>query len=426
MTFVTNLVTDMRFYPKCCMLITISIALLYVSPSYAQILTGEDSLYAGLVSREQATILSGYGEAKYSLDTKRKNAEASLSRVVLFVGHKFNKKISLFTELELEDALVVGQSGDEAGIGKGGISMEQAFLKFNLNPTTYIVAGLFIPRIGFINENHLPTTFNGVDRPFLEELIIPSTWREVGVGMYGGVKNVAGLNYSFGLTNGLNSAGFSNGSGIRDGRQLGSAATGLGLGASGALLYYINDFRFQLSGYIGGSTAVEKRIADSLHLNSGAFGNPVMLGDFNVQYGNSGWNIRAIISGIQIPNASNINQAYANNTPKSMYGGYAEAGYDLLYSKHKDEKKLIVFGRYEYMDLGATLPGNGIKNDANTQQYIIGGLTYKPIRGVAIKADYVYRITGEPNPALIITPFPQVIPYYTHNGFLNLGVAYNF
>lgn len=417
----------MRFYPKVCrLIIIISIIFFCVSPIYSQVLTGEDSLYAGLLSKEQATVLSGYGEARYSLDTKRKNAETSLSRVVLFVGHKFNKKISLFTELELEDALVVGQSGDEAGIGKGGISMEQAFLKFNIDPTTYIVAGLFLPRIGFINENHLPTTFNGVDRPFVEELIIPSTWREVGVGLYGGIKSVAGLNYSFSLTNGLNASGFSNGSGIRGGRQLGSAATGLGLGVSGSLLYYINDFRFQLSGYMGGSTAVEKRVADSLHLNSGAFGNPVFLGDFNAQYSKGSWNIRAIISGIQIPNASNINQAYANNTPQSIYGGYGEVAYDLLYEKYKGEKSFAVFGRFEHMDLSASLPSNGIKNDANIQQYIIGGITYKPIRGVAVKADYAYRITGKPNPALIITPFPQVIPYYTHNGFLNIGIAYNF
>ena len=249
---------DMQFNHKFFLLLLVSSGLFYISRCNAQVLTGEDSLYAGLVSREQATILSGYGEARYSLDTKRKNAETSLSRVVLFVGHKFNKKISLFTELELEDALVIGQSGDEAGIGKGGISMEQAFLKINIDPTTYIVAGLFIPRIGFINENHLPTTFNGVDRPFLEELIIPSTWREVGVGLYGGIKSIAGLNYSFSLTNGLNASGFSNGSGIRGGRQLGSAATGLGLGVSGSLLYYINDFRFQLSGYVGAQQRLKR------------------------------------------------------------------------------------------------------------------------------------------------------------------------
>ncbi len=205
----------------------LGIICLAVINTSAQVLTSEDSLYAGLIAREQSTVISGYGEAQYSLDTKRKTSEATLKRIVLFIGHKFNNKISLFTEMELEDALVVGEAGDEGGTGKGGISLEQAFLKFNFNPSTYMVAGLFIPRIGFINENHLPTTFNGVDRPFLEELIIPSTWREIGVGFYGAVKNIPGLNYSIALTNGLNSEKFSNGSVIRNGRQLGSKASGM-------------------------------------------------------------------------------------------------------------------------------------------------------------------------------------------------------
>ncbi|MBS1576257.1 MAG: hypothetical protein JST09_13215 [Bacteroidetes bacterium] len=393
---------------------------------HAQILTQEDSLYAGLISREQSTVISGYGEAHYSLDTRRKTSEATLKRVVLFVGHKFNNKISLFTEMELEDALVVGELGDEGGAGKGGISMEQAFLKFNLNPTTYIVAGLFIPRMGFLNENHLPTTFNGVDRPFLEELVIPTTWREIGVGLYGTFKNVPGLNYSLALTNGLNSSAFENGSGIRNGRQLGSKASGLAMAASGSLLYYINNFRIQASAYIGGSTAVERRVADSLQLNSGAFGNPVILYEANAQYSNNGWNVRLIGTSISIKDAANINKAYANNTPNNLYGGYWEAGYNLFYKKYKDEKALILFGRYEYMDLSAKIPSSGVKNDANKQQYIIAGLTFKPIRGVAIKADYVQRITGTPNPALIVTPFPQQVPYFKSDGFVNLGVTYNF
>ena len=390
-------------------------------------LTQEDSLYAGLISKEQSTVISGYGEAHYSLDTKRKTSEATLKRVVLFVGHKFNNKISLFTEMEIENALVAGGvGGDEGSADKGNISMEQAFLKFNLNPTTYIVAGLFIPRLGIINENHLPTTFNGVDRPFVETLVIPTTWREIGVGLYGTFKNVPGLNYSFSLTNGLNSSAFVNGSGIRNGRQLGSEASGLALGVSGSLLYYINNFRLQASAYVGGSTAVEKRVADSLQLNSGAFGNPVALYEVDAQYSDNGWNMRVIGSRVSIQNAANINKAYANNTPESLYGGYVEAGYNLFYKKYKDAKALTVFGRYEYMDLSAKLPSSGVKNDANKQQYIVAGLTFKPIRGIAIKADYVQRITGTPNPALIITPFPQQVPYFKSDGFVNLGVAYNF
>lgn len=395
---------------------------IFIFHANAQVLTNEDSLSSGLVARDRATIISGYGEAQYSYDIQRSNAEATLKRVVLFVGHKFNYKISLFTELEVEDALVLGNESS-----KGELSMEQAFLKFNLkNPANYIVAGLFIPRLGFINENHLPSTFNGVDRPFVEQFVIPSTWREIGVGYFGTIQKIPGLNYSIALTNGLNSAGFQNGSGIRDGRQLGSKTQGTSLGLSGSVLYYINNFRLQASAYIGGTTALEKRVADSLLLNSGPFGNPAELFEMNAQYINKGWNIRALASYVGITDASAINRAYAHNIPNALYGAYAEVGYDLLYNKFNNEKELIAFGRFEYMNLSASLPSNGVQNDANNQKYIVAGFTFKPIKGVAIKADYVQRMTGELNKALIITPFPQQVPYFKNNGFINLGIAYNF
>jgi hypothetical protein len=399
---------------------------LYLTQASAQVLTQEDSLAAGLIYKQQATVISGYGEARYSLDTKRKSAEANLKRVVLFLGHKFNNKISLFTELEVEDALTSSTGGDEGVTGRGSISMEQAFLKFNLNQTTYIVAGLFIPRVGYINENHLPTTFNGVDRPFLEEQIIPSTWREVGVGLYGQIRNIPGLNYSLAVTNGLNSEGFNGTTGIRAGRQLGQANNGMNLGLSGSLLYYIDNFRIQASGYMGGSTAKEQRVADSLQLDAGPFGNPVTLGEVNVQYANNGITVRTIATIVHIKNAADINRAFANNSPETMQGAYAELGYDLFYKKHHGEKSFTVFGRYEFIDLEASIPSNGIPNKANRKQYFIGGITYKPIRGIAIKADYVQRVTGEFNQALIVTPFPQQVPYFKNSGFVNMGIAYNF
>ncbi len=393
---------------------------------YSQVLTPEDSLTVGLVSKNQATVLSGYGEAKYGIDTKRQSAEASLKRVVLFIGHKFNKNISFFSELEVENALITGSGSDEATNGKGSVAMEQAFLKLNLNPSTYIVAGLFIPRVGYLNENHLPTTFNGVDRPYLEEQIIPSTWREIGIGLYGQVKDIQGLNYSVSLTNGLRSANFSSGGGIAGGRQLGAADQGLNLGLNAALLYYLKDFRIQVSGYMGGSTAEEKRVADSLQLNSGPFGNPVTLGEANVVYAKNGISIRAIGTIVNIKNAKDINRAYANNTPETMYGGYGELGYDLFYNRYHNEKALIVFGRYEYVNLNGSIPDNGISNPANDKKYLVAGLTYKPIRGVAIKGDYTRVMTGDFNEALIVTPFPRQVFYYKNDAFINLGIAYNF
>ena len=39
--------------------------------------------------------------------------------------------------------------------------------------------------VGIINVYHEPPTFNGVDRPEVDTLVIPSTWREPGFGIFG-------------------------------------------------------------------------------------------------------------------------------------------------------------------------------------------------------------------------------------------------
>jgi hypothetical protein len=393
--------------------------------SQAQVLTPEDSLYAGLIAGNSQNVFSGYGEANFSHDFKLQNNEATLRRWVLFVGHKFNNKISLFTEMELENGLVAGK---EEGISGGGtIAMEQAFIKMNLNPRNYFVAGLFIPRIGIINENHLPTTFNGVERPMVEQLVLPSTWRGLGIGYYGNIKSLNGLNYSLSLTNGMNSEKFSSGSGIKEGRQQGSNTNGRAMSFNSSLLYYYKNFRIQYSNLTSGSTALEKRIADSLQLNSNIFSNPILINECNIQYRNEGLELKTLFCTINIPKANEINKAFANNTPEQLWGCYGEISYDIFYKKSNTSKRsLQVFSRVEYMNLNSKVPKNGIGNDALKKTYFISGLTYKPIRGVSLKMDYTHLTTGNQNEQLIITPFPQLLPYYTSRGFLNLGVAFNF
>lgn len=391
------------------------------APAAAQVLTPEDSLAAGLEHRDQKTYLSGYGELKVEYDLALRTGKANLTRNVLFVGHRFGPKLSFFSELELEDARV------EGGKAGGEIGMEQLFLKFDVNKDIYLVGGLFIPRIGIINENHLPNTFNGNDRPWVEQLVIPSTWREIGVGIYGRSARLPGLNWTVAVQNGLDAGGFVNGTGIAGGRQEGSDATASNLGISGALLYYTGGLRAQVSGYYGGSSGLSKREADSLQLSYGTFGTPVSLLEADAQWTNDAWSLRALAATVSLPEAGSINRAYANNTPERIYGAYAEAAFDLLtlFGKGAD-RDLDLFARYETMDLEAALPANGIPNGVNQRQYIVAGLTYKPVYGIAVKADLATRLSGEPNPALMPTPFPRALPYYTTNSFLNLGLAWSF
>lgn len=401
---------------------TLSIIFLFVAGTLlaqrTNPVTAEDSLNNG--TSKSSTTIGGYGNAFYQRNNNLGTSKLDLERFVIFTGHKFNDKISVFSELEVEDAKV---TGGESG---GEIAVEQAYLKFNLNANQYIVAGLFLPRIGILNENHLPNTFNGNERNYVETFILPSTWRELGVGLYGSLNNLP-LNYSVGLVNGVSSQMFNHGTGIRDGRFEGRNASGNNLAITASLQYYHNAFKAQLAGYYGGTTGVSKRKADSLGLNSGIFGVPVAIGEGDIQYSRGGFSLKALAAFVSIPDAAQINAAYANNTPKTEYGAYLELAYDLLYhSKKAHGQQFIVFARDEKFDINASIPSNGITDGTLDQNHVVAGFTYLPIRNVAIKADVRIIHTGEQNPNLIINPNPVALPYQVNNNLVDLGLAFSF
>jgi hypothetical protein len=385
--------------------------------------TAEDSLNNNSAKNFLSnTTIGGYGNAFYQYNNNHKTAKVDLERFVLFIGHKFSDKISFFSEMELEDAKV---NGGQPG---GEITIEQAYLKFSLNPNQYIVAGLFLPRIGILNENHLPTTFNGNERNYVETLAIPATWRELGVGFYGRLNNLP-INYSVGVMNGLSAAGLTHGTGIVDGRFEGRNATGTNLAVTGAVQYYQGAFKAQLSGYYGGTVGIRKTEADSLGLNSGVFGTPVAMGEGDIQFNNQGFSVKILGTILSIPDADKINRAYASNTPKTAYGAYAEIGYDLLYRQgygKSNPAQLILFVRDEKLNLNSSIPTNGITDQTLNQNFVVAGFTYLPLRNVAVKADVRLAHTGVQNPALVINPSPVALPYQTSNTLVNLGIGYSF
>lgn len=398
---------------------TLSLLFLFTSGALSAQTTSEDSINKNNLQTSSTTI-GGYGNAFYQRNNNLGTSSIDLQRFVLFAGHKFNDKVSFLSELEVEDTKV---TGGESG---GEVSVEQAYLKFNLNPNNYLVTGLIIPRIGILNENHLPTTFNGNERNYVETFIIPTTWRELGVGLFGNFNGLP-LNYSVALMNGLNSGGFVHGTGLEDGKFEGKNATANNLAVTAALQYYQGDFKIQLSGYYGGTVGESKRKADSLGLNSGIFGTPVALGEGDIQYAHGGFSARALATIVSIPDADIINRAFANNTPQTEFGAYAELAYDLLYlNKRPHQQQFIVFARDERFNMNYQIPSNGIIDATLNQNHIIAGFSYLPNKNVIIKADVRFITTGQQNPALIINPNPVALPYQVNNNLVDVGIGYSF
>ena len=144
----------------------------------------------------------GYGEIYYTHPTKDKSlTEADLARAVFGIGYKFDDRTSFNSEFEVEHAVA---SADDAG----EFEVEQFYIDHQLSDSINAKAGLYLMPVGLLNEHHEPTNYYGVQRNFVETLIIPSTWREGGVGLHG--TSDIGLTWDLGVTTGLNLGGWNN------------------------------------------------------------------------------------------------------------------------------------------------------------------------------------------------------------------------
>lgn len=132
------------------------------------------------VAAQERTTVGGYGDVQYTNasgpDTP---GEVNVKRFVIYLAHSFNDRISLHSELEVEDAKV--ESSDPTG----EIEVEQVFLDYRLTDWLTLRTGLVLIPVGIINETHEPPTFNGVARPSFDQDVIPTTWREIGIGATG-------------------------------------------------------------------------------------------------------------------------------------------------------------------------------------------------------------------------------------------------
>lgn len=342
---------------------------------------------------KQGISLGGYGEMMYTNyadsrgDSSTNKDSADLERAVIYLGYKFNDWIILNNEIEFEHA-----STGEGSESKGEVSVEFSQLDFLLNQKYNVRAGLMLVPMGFINEMHEPTTFHGNHRPDVERYIIPSTWREMGAGLFGEV--LPGLQYRMYAMNGLNADGFGN-IGIKEGRQGGSNAKAEDFAFTGRLDYspdFVPGFMVGASTFLGNSSQKDTLNFDGQNVN--VF---TQLYEGHLQYKYRGLELRALGSWGRINNTEFLNQALGANGPvgKENFGWYVEAAHDIMPFLWKDSNQYLApfvrVERYNTLAAVANDPSTGLAYDKSTglDRWIYqAGLSYKPIDNIVIKADY--------------------------------------
>ncbi len=317
--------------------------------------------------------IGGYGEGRYQVFTGDQNGRkdnADYLRFVLYVGYKFNDWILFNSELEFEHATT----------GRGGsVSAEFAALDFFLDPRANVRAGIVLIPMGFINPIHEPPFFFGNNRPEVEQRIIPTTWRELGVGLFGEL--LPGLTYTTYVVNGMDATGFS-AAGIRGGRQNASRAKAENLAWVGRMDYavpWVHGLTVGGSAYLGNSGQDEIGGADVF----------TQLYEGHLEWKYRGWEVRALGAWSHIGDAGKVSRAVGETVGREQFGWYAEAGYNILpWLLPESTHYLAPFFRYERWDTQAEVAG-GFDKDGNLDRRLWQvGLHYKPIPNVVIKADY--------------------------------------
>ena len=321
--------------------------------------------------------IGGYGEITYN-DPDSGVSEIDVQRFVMLFAYKFDDRVSFITEIEFEHVKEV--------------YVEQAFLNYGVSDNFNLRGGLMLVPMGIVNEYHEPTTYNGVERPSLNNKLVPTTWREMGLGIYGRI-NSASIRYQAYVMNGFIS--YNDGAyklkgtnGLRSGRQKGAESVGSNANFAARVDYYgLPGLKLGLSLYNGKTQTTDKSVVGSQVGLS-------MLG-FDARYVKNRFSARSEYINASLSDTDKYNLASGKDLGSKMSGYYIEGAYNLLSLTAR--QKLDVFVRYEDFDTHAEVAGNLTKNESFHRKETTFGFSYHLADGAVFKMDWQSKGTAVPD-----------------------------
>lgn len=352
---------------------------------------------AAAVEPFPGTVIGGYGQAVATWE--KMGAEGpfegklDLQRVVLSTASDFSRfgvPISVYLELEWEHAIACDGC-------QGSVEAEQAFLQWRFREELALKAGLLLVPMGIVNQWHEPTVIHGVERPQVDQLLIPSTWRELGLGFSGRIGIARYELYAMAPLNPMNLSA----DGLRGARTHGSfspaevpAVTGrlelepwpgivAGLSGYGADLGPVGDW-YSASG---------ERLRLSL---------PVLGGALDLRGRRWGFEGRAVGVYWSLPESGVLMAAKREDgspyfseataaVPTRMLGGYVELAFDLFYPVELGDHQLMPFARLEAYNTQVGVPEGYQPDPTRSVQEGSFGIRYKPIQNIVFKTDVQLR-----------------------------------
>lgn len=353
-----------------------------------------------------------------------------LPHVTFFIGYEFGNGWRMNSEIEFEHGgaeVAVELEADESGeyeteVERGGeVALEQFWIEKTFNDKFNLRFGQIIVPVGYTNVNHLPTQFFTVYRPQGENTILPCTWREIGISLWGFLSKK--WRYELQVVPGLDSELFNRKNWIQGGSASPYEFKVANKFAGVARIdnYSVSGLRLGLSGYMGQSFKNSMQPSQASKYSN--IKGTVYIGSFDFDYKGHNLIARGYFDYGHLANSkviSTYNKSLSKYSPSARSNVAsdaicigAEVGYDIFSQIEKmrnTKRKFYVFGRYEYYDSMYKTDKDIIKADWSQRKILVGGVNYYPNKNIVFKAEYSAGLLKKP---------------YNNENSLSLGVAYS-
>lgn len=391
--------------------------------------------------------IGGYGEAvmtrnfysdhfnRYRFPEQHKDdgshGQFDLPHVVLNIGYDFGRGWTMGSEIEFEHGgtesaveIDADESGEyEAEIERGGeVALEQFWLQKSFGKALNIRVGELVVPVGAVNQHHMPIEFFTVYRPEGESAMLPCTWHQTGVSVWG---KADGWRYEAQFLSGLDAERFGADCFVKYGA---GSPYEFKIANKYAVAARIDNqsvagLRLSVSGYYG---LTFRNTQKSIGAKYDGVEGALAIGTFDFQYRTANLTICGNALWAHLSDADQIT-AFNKNFPthvgqdgspskhQPVASDAATAGGEIGYNvfghigRFADEnQKLILFGRYEWYD--SMLKGtNAAAYEWCGKQRIALGVNYFPLPEIVVKAEYSERFYQSP---------------YNNEPSVSVGVAY--
>ena len=372
--------------------------------------------------------------AQYAGDPS--HGRADIPHAVIYLAYDFGKGWTMQTEIEFEHTgtgTAYEREFEEAAeweseIEKGGeVELEQFWIQKSFLPQVNVRMGHIIVPVGGLNNAHEPLNFFTVYRPEGEFTILPSTWHDTGVSIWG---KAGAWRYEAMVVAGLNGMMFNTDRFIHNGA--GSPFEFKVANSPGFAGRIDNNsfkgLRLSLSGYAGNTLhngnpndlrGINHSTGEAKQYSS--VEGTLLFGAFDFAYkgerlivrGNADYghlNDCVTISKIKANRAGNGSPYSRRAVGEGAYALGIEAGYDIMPWLHPGdrEQKLYLFVRGDRYN--PYLPAEGQTLATYTEKTVVSaGINWIPVPGIAVKCEYTHRFLPSG---------------YNNEPAVNIGIAY--